>query len=135
MPEAPPPLALLVLGWLEVFVPVGGGAEWAAAWNGFISGCSASMAALVAAGAIRNILALRSGERLRRQYIKTHDERTQQIFCRAGLTSYWFEVMGRLLAAVIAGYFSMAVSLACLGCLVYVCLTRLVLKLHYCRAL
>lgn len=93
------------------------------------------MAALVAAGAIRNILALRSGERLRRQYIKTHDERTQQIFCRAGLTSYWFEVMGRLLAAVIAGYFSMAVSLACLGCLVYVCLTRLVLKLHYCRAL
>lgn len=85
--------------------------------------------------AARNLRAMGDPERLRRQYIKTHDERTQEIFRRAGQGSYWFDALGLLLATVIAGYFSPAASLACLGCALYVCLVRLGLKLYYSRVL
>lgn len=124
-------LALMALGALQVIVPAGGDGSWKDAWNGFISGCTTSLALVMAAGIFRNVRALRDGERLRKLYIKTHDERTREIFQRAGSLSYWFDAFGMLVAAVVAGYFNPAAALACLGCTMYVCLVRLALKLYY----
>ena len=39
--------------------------------------------------------------------------------------------MGLLLGVLAGGYFSPAVSFVCLGCLLYICLVRLGLKLYY----
>lgn len=124
-------LALMVLGALRVVTPAGGDWTWGGTWNGFVSGCTASLAVLMAAGILRNVRALRDEERLRKLYIKTHDERTREVFHRAGSLSYWFDAFGMLIATVVAGYFSPIAALACLGCTLYVCLVRLALKLYY----
>lgn len=126
-------LILLILG--SRMSPIGGDRAWTGAWSGFISGCSCSLAAVMAVVLVRNVLALRDEEKLRRQYIKYRDERTLEIFHRAGHSSYWFEAMGLLVATVVAGYFSPAVSLTCLGCTLYVCLVRLALKIYYTQVL
>ncbi len=126
-------LVLLIFG--SQVSPIGGDRAWTGAWSGFISGCSSSLAAVMAVILVRNVLALRNGDRLRRQYIKYHDERTLEIFRRAGHSSYWFDAMGLLVATVVAGYFSPTVSLSCLGCTLYVCLVRLALKIYYAQVL
>lgn len=124
-------IALVVLGGTGVITPAGGNWAWAGAWNGFLSGCSTSLAVVMVVCVVRNLRAMRDGEKLRKQYIKSHDERTREIFQRAGSASYWFDAFGMLIAAVVAGYFNPVVAIACLGCTMYVCLVRLCLKLYY----
>lgn len=128
-------LGLVVLGGTGVLTPAGGDFVWAGAWNGFLSGCSTSLVAIMCVGIVRNVRALRDGERLRKRYIKAHDERTREIFQRAGSLSYWFDAFGMLIATVAAGYFNPAAALACLGCTLYVCLVRLALKIYYSHVL
>lgn len=127
--------ALVVLSATQIIQPLAEGTIWQDFWNGFISGVSAAVAALSLLGIIKNIRALRDEKKLRARYIKAHDERTLEIWKQSAANSYWFYTMGLLLAAVVAGYFSHIAFFCILGCLLYFCLLRLILKVYYTKKL
>ena len=123
--------ALMSLSFFQVITPAVPSKRWASAWNGFLGGLSLAAFGIMAYGLILNLRALRDEKRLRKLYIQEHDERAQAISRYAGHMSYWFETLGLLLGVLAGGYFSPAVSFMCLGCLLYICLVRLGLKLYY----
>ncbi len=130
-------IALALIIFVNVYLPQAGyvlpssEARWRGFWNGFISGVSSAFVMLALLGLVQNIRALHNEEKLRAMYIKEHDERTLEIWKRSGANAYWFDTMGMLLAAVVAGYFSPVAFLCILGCLLYMCLIRLALKVYY----
>lgn len=132
-------LALIVL--VNVYLPRAGyvlpsaEARWRGFWNGFISGVSSAFVMLALLGLVKNLQALRDSEKLRAMYIKEHDERTMEIWKRSAANAYWFQTMGILLAAVVAGYFSPIAFLCIAGCLIYMCVVRLILKVYYSKKL
>ena len=127
--------ALVVLSALGVIAPAGGDARWADMWNGFLAGVSSAAAVLALFGIVLNVRAMKDEARLKKLYIKEHDERAQEIARRAGGLSYWFETLGLLLGIIVGGYFEPMISFACFGCLMYICLVRLALKFYYCKKL
>ena len=123
--------ALIALSLVQVITPAVPNERWAGAWNGFLGGISLATFAIMVYGLSVNLRALRDDQRLRKLYIREHDERAQAISRCAGHMSYWFETMGLLLGVLIGGYFTPVISFVCLGCLMYICLVRLGLKLYY----
>lgn len=123
--------AFIVLSITEVITPVVLNERWADMWNGFICGVSTAGAAILVIGIIRNVRALKNEKALKQMYIKEHDERALEICHRSGHTSYWFDALGLMLGVIIGGFFSPVVSITCLGCLLYICIVRGVLKVYY----
>lgn len=124
-------ITLLVLSAMQIIHPVVESDRWAAFWNGFISGVTGAVAACLLFGIARNLLAMGNEQKLRAQYIKAHDERTQRIWELSGASSYWFVTMGLLLAAIVAGYFNPLITIVIVCCIFYICIVRLILKIYY----
>ena len=124
-------LALVILSATGYIHPAVEGDRWRGFWNGFISGVTSAFILLSVIGIVKNLRAMRDETALKAQYVKEHDERTQQIWNLAGANAYWFNAIGLLLAAVVAGYFSAVAFICIVGCLLYMCLIRLSLKLYY----
>ena len=124
-------ITLLVLSAMQIIHPVVESDRWAAFWNGFISGVTGAVAACLLFGIARNLLAMGNEQKLRVQYIKAHDERTQRIWELSGASSYWFVTMGLLLAAIVAGYFNPLITIVIVCCIFYICIVRLILKIYY----
>ena len=124
-------ISLLVLSAMQLIHPVVASDRWAAFWNGFISGITGAVAVCLLFGIARNLLAMRDEQKLRAQYIKSHDERTQRIWELSGASSYWFVTMGLLLAAIVAGYFNPLITIVIVCCIFYICIVRLILKVYY----
>ena len=124
-------ITLLVLSAMQIIHPVVESDRWAAFWNGFISGVTGAVAACLLFGIARNLLAMGNEQKLRAQYIKAHDERTQHIWELSGASSYWFVTMGLLLAAIVAGYFNPLITIVIVCCIFYICIVRLILKIYY----
>lgn len=125
--------AVTVLGLTGSLQPAVENTRWADAWSGFISGASFAIFGYMVLGITLNLRAIFNEKRLKTLYVKEHDERTIQIASRAGHQSYWFETVGLALGVVVGGYFNVIVALTCLGCLVFICLVRLALKIYYCK--
>lgn len=134
-------IALALTLMVNVYLPRAGyvlpntEARWRGFWYSFLSGVSCAFIMLSLMGLVKNIRALRDEKKLRAMYIKAHDERTLEIWKQSAVNSYWFYTMGLLLAAVVAGYFSHIAFFCILGCLVYFCLLRMILKLYYTKKL
>ena len=126
-------IALVILSLNEVITPVGGDSRWIDFWNGFIGGATAAFAAILVLNIILNLRAIYNADRLKKQYIKTHDERSMQIWLRSGANAYWFDTVGLLLAGIIVGYFFPIGSVCIIGSLVYICIVRGVLKIYYAK--
>ena len=117
----------------ELVVPLWLDERWASLWNGFITGLYSAEVGVMVVGLVMNRRAMKDAIKLKKQYIQETDERAWQIAYRSGHTAYWFDAFGLLLAAIIGGYFSPVVAITCIGCLLYICLVRLGLKLYYSR--
>lgn len=128
-------ITLLVLSAMQIIHPAVESERWAAFWNGFISGVTGALAACLLFGILQNLMAMRNEQKLRAQYIKSHDERTQHIWEIVGANSYWFVTMGLLLAAIVAGYFNPIITIVIICCIFYICIVRLVLKVYYTKKL
>lgn len=102
-------------------------------YEGFIGGVSTGVGLLLVINIFMNARAMRDEKRLKTQYIKEHDERSRQIWLLSGANSYWFDVVGLLLAAIVAGRFSLTAFLCLLGSLLYICIVRAIFKLYYCK--
>lgn len=115
------------------FGPSVGDSHWQARWRGFCTGASFGILALLVYGLIANLRALKNDSQLKKLFIKEHDERTQKI-CTAARSSgaQVFLIFG-LIAIIIAGYFSVTVSITIMACVLSLSLICVFLKLYYGR--
>ena len=123
------------LGIFHILKPVAGDSHWQSSWNGFITGASCGILGLLVFSLIRNCRALKDEAKLKKLYVKEHDERTIQIQTLARNTAMQILLLGGLVAVVIAGYFSITVSLTILGCIVTASITSLLLVGYYSKKL
>ena len=63
--------------------PTAGDSHWQSMWRGFMSGAAMGVLGLMLFGLIRNLRAMKDEKKLRKLYIKTHDEREIQLFHNA----------------------------------------------------
>ena len=119
------------LGWFHILKPVAGDSHWHSHWNGFITGASCGVLGLLLYSLIRNRQALKDEMKLKKLYVKEHDERTIQILTLARNTAMQILLIGGLVAVVIAGYFSITVSLTILACIFAASITSLLLVGYY----
>ncbi len=113
--------------------PVTGDSHWQSRWRGFVSGAGMGIAALMLVYLIRTARALRSEEALRKCYIQDNDERQIQVWTSARALATQIFLLTGLAAGIIAGYFSMTVSVTILACVVAHSLIAAVCKLYYSR--
>lgn len=104
------------LGWFNILSPVTGDSHWQSTWHGYITGISCGVFALLLVVLIRNWRALKDDKKLKALYIKEHDERAIQIATLARNTAMQILLPAGLVASVIAGYFSVTVSMTILAC-------------------
>ena len=123
------------LGWFQILKPIAGDSHWHSRWNGFVTGASCGIFALLFVSLIRNRRALKDEKQLKKLYVQKHDERTIQILTLARNTAMQILLMGGLVAAVIAGYFSITVSLTILACIFTASITSLLLVGYYSKKL
>ena len=123
------------LGFFHMLKPVTGDSHWQSSWNGFITGASCGVLALLVVSLIRNIRALKDEKKLKKLYVKTHDERTLQIQILARNTAMQVLLIGGLVATVIAGYFNITVSITILCCTFVCSLTSLAFVGYYSKKL
>ena len=119
------------LGWFRSLKPIAGDSHWQSAWFGFVTGASCGIFALMLFSLIRNRRALKDEKKLKKLYVKEYDERTIQIVTMARNTAMQILLIGGLVAVVIAGYFSITVSLTILACIFVSSITSLLLVGYY----
>ena len=119
------------LGWFHILQPVAGDSHWHSSWNGFIVGAGCGVFAFLLVTLIRNSQALKDEKKLKKLYIKEHDERTAQIVTLARNTAMQVLLLTGLVAVVISGYFSITVSLTNLACIFTASVLSMLLMVYY----
>ena len=119
------------LGVFNFFSPAVGNSHWTSGWYGYIFGACIGILAAMAACIIRNRRVLTDEKKLKSLYVKENDERAVQIAVFARSTAMQLLLWLGLVATVIAGYFSIAVSITILCCTFVSTLTSLVLLGYY----
>lgn len=130
--------AFCILGFaaetgLVELAPVTGDSHWQSEWRGFLSGVSMGLLALMLLGLVRNLLALKDEKKLKKLYIKEHDERTIQVQTAAKATGCQVFLILGLVAVIVFGYFSITISLTILACTLCLSVTCALFKLYYFR--
>lgn len=106
--------AVQILALCGIFTPAVSNEHWADFWSGIIAGASMAFTIILIYGFVKNLRALRDEAKLKKLYTREHDERMIQIVYLAQGNAYRLSILGLLVAAIIAGYFSMTVSVTCL---------------------
>lgn len=122
-------------GIIDLFTPVTGDSHWHSKWNGFISGAAAGLFVFMIVGLIRNIRAIRNEKALKKLYVKDNDERTKEIIKSSQAAAYRTLLILGLVAVIVAGYFSVTVSITILACLWVCCLLGPCYKLYFMKKL
>lgn len=123
--------AVQVLAFTGIITPAVPGERFASFWNGFMAGAAMGITALLLVGLIRNLLAMKSEDKLRRLYAKDNDERTCQIHEKGQAAGLRICLLLMLPACVIAGYFSVTVFLTCITVVAVQAVITGLCKLYY----
>lgn len=123
------------LDWFAFVRPVAGDSHWHSTWYGYVSGASFGLFSLMLFYLIRNLRALKDEKKLKKLYVKEHDERTVQIWTLARNTAMQMMLWIGLAATVIAGYFSITVSITILICTFVSSILGLLLMGYYSKKL
>ena len=119
------------LGLFTFFSPVAGNSHWASGWHGYIFGASIGIFSGMLGYLIRNVRAMKNDRKLKELYVKEHDERSIRIQTLAGnMTMKCLLWMG-LVATIIAGYFSITVSVTILACIFVSSVINLIFIAYY----
>ena len=119
------------LGWFSVLVPAIHDEHWRSTWYGYIFGSAIGVFAVMLAGLIRNILALQDQQKLKKLYVKAHDERTIRIQTLARNAAMQILLCMGLVATIIAGYFNILVSITIFVCIWVSSSVSLLLMCYY----
>ena len=116
---------------LVQLTPISGDSHWQSMWRGIVTGMSFGIMIVMIAFLIRNILALKDEKRLKKLYVETYDEREIQIWTAARSTAMQLFLMVGVVAAIVAGYFSMTVSITIIVCMFLQSITGFFCMLYY----
>lgn len=105
------------LGLFSILIPATHDERWRSTWYGYITGSCVGVFAVMLAGLIRNIRALKDEKKLKKLFVEAHDERTIQIQTMARNTAMQILLYTGLVATVIAGYFNVTVSITIFVCI------------------
>ena len=130
--------AFCVLSWLGEagivnFTPSVKNSHWQSSWRGLLSGASISILAALLFGLIQNLRALKDEKKLKKMYIREGDERQKQIYTNALCAAMRATLVLGLVAVVVAGYFSMTVSVTLLAAVFVAGLMAAAFKLYFRR--
>ncbi len=98
-------------------VPATDDIHWQSRWRGIMMGASWGLLVMQIAFLVRNITALLDDKKLKKLYVQLNDERQEKIWTAARSTAMQIFLMVGMVAAIIAGYFSVTVGITILGCL------------------
>ena len=124
---------LSFLGEAEIvnFAPSVKNSHWQSSWRGLLSGASISILAALLFGLIQNLRALKDEKKLKKLYIREGDERQKQIYTNALCAAMRASLVLGLVAVVVAGYFSMTVSVTLLAAVFVAALLAAAFKLYF----
>ena len=105
--------------------------HWQSMWRGFISGACSGVLLLLVLGIIRCAMALKNEEKLKKLYVEENDERMGMVRRMAGATAAASVLPIGIVAAIIAGVFSITVSLTIICCITVESLLILGFKFYY----
>lgn len=111
--------------------PVPMDSHWQSLWRGFVSGASTGILGLMVFALVRNILAIKDARKLKKLYVKMHDERTIQLFHNARSAAMTVFLIGGLIAVIVTGYFNATVSITILACVMVCSSMCLWFKLYF----
>ena len=117
-----------IIGFMQ---PATGDSHWQSMWRGLVMGMAVGILIVMIAFLIRNILALKDEKRLKKLYVETNDEREIQIWTAARSTAMQLFLMVGVVAAIVAGYFSMTVSITIIVCMFLQSITGFFCMLYY----
>jgi hypothetical protein len=117
-----------IIGFME---PATDNTHWQSMWRGIITGMSFGIMIVMIAFLVRNILALKDEKKLKKLYVETNDEREIQIWTAARSTAMQLFLMVGVVAAIVAGYFSMTVSITIIACMFLQSITGFFCMLYY----
>lgn len=123
-------LVVQALAFSRIIRPLTG-PHWIDFWNGMLAGASFSIMALFLAGIVVNLRALTNEARLKKLYAREHDERTAHIARTAQSLGMRVGIPLVLVAALVAGYFDVKISLTCLACAAGQSVITSLAKLYY----
>ena len=103
-----------IIGFMQ---PATDNSHWQSMWRGIVTGMSTGIMIVMIAFLIRNILALKDEKKLKKLYVETNDEREIQIWTAARSTAMQIFLMVGVVAAIVAGYFSMTISITIIACM------------------
>jgi hypothetical protein len=124
-------IAVQVLAFCQIIQPVAADSHWAARWNGFIAGASFSVMCIFMLGLFFNLRALLSETALKKLHAKAFDERSEQIALHAQACGARIFLIVMLPVLIVCGYFSVAVSVSCLCCVLLLSVIIAVAKLYW----
>lgn len=119
------------LGWFTFFRPKAGDSHWHSAWYGFCTGASCGIGAMMLFFLIRNIRAMKDEKKLKKLYIKENDERNAKIIIYSRNSAMQAFLLLGMAAAIVAGYFSITVSVTILACIFLCSIASLLFTLYY----
>ena len=117
-----------IIGFME---PATDNSHWQSMWRGIVTGMSFGIMIVMIAFWIRNVLALKDEKKLKKLYVETNDEREIQIWTAARSTAMQLFLMVGVVAAIVAGYFSMTVSITIIACMFLQSITGFFCMLYY----
>lgn len=107
-------LAFVGEAGLLPLTPVAGDSHWHSRWRGFCAGAAGGQLALMVLGLIRNLLAMKSQEKLKKLYIRQNDEREWEIYNKALCAAMRVCLLLGIAAVVVVGYFNATAGLTLL---------------------
>lgn len=97
----------------------------------FHGGVLSGFGILLVLDIFRNIRAIKDDSKLRKLYIKEHDERRIMIMQKTGATGINICILGLGIATVVAGYFNELIFITLLWATLFVSLVKGLFKVYY----
>lgn len=112
-------------------VPATDDIHWQSLWRGIMMGASVGILMVLIAYLVRNIMALKDDKKLKKLYVESNDERQEKIWTAARSSAMQIYLMIGIVAAIIAGYFSITVGITVLACIFIQSMIGLGCALYY----
>lgn len=123
--------AVSILGFTGILKPVAGDSHWVDMWNGFLSGASCGLLGMMLFFLVRDIVALCNDKVLKKVYVKDKDERSEKIWVYARSAALQTFLMVGIVAAIVAGYFSIPISITILACTLFPSIVGFFFSFYY----
>ena len=118
-------------GIIDFMQPATTDIHWQSRWRGIMMGASFGILMVLIAFLVRNIMALKDDKKLKKLYVEVNDERQEKIWTAARSSAMQIYLMLGMVAAIIAGYFSITVGITILACLFTLSMIGLGCSLYY----